>query len=136
MPLKQHPLIYLNNAATSWPKPPQIMEAVAKSLALPVFGSGRTTGTQGEDHVTQAREELALLLGADNPDHIVFTHNATYALNLLISGFIAGGERGCHVLTTALDHNSVLRPLHEHKKMGRIEVGIVPFENGVVSPAS
>jgi cysteine desulfurase family protein len=134
----QHPLIYLNNAATSWPKPPEIMEAISQSLSLPVFGSGRTTGTQGEDYITQAREELSALLGADNPEHIIFTHNATDSLNILISGFIAGQKQkqNCHVLTTALDHNSVLRPLHEYERMHQIKLSILPFENGMVSPES
>ena len=58
MAIDQKPLIYLNNAATSWPKPPGILEAIRKSLSLPVFGSGRTTGSQGEDYVTVARAAL------------------------------------------------------------------------------
>ena len=107
------PIIYLNNAATSGLKPPEVLEAVRQSLALPPFGSGRTTGTQGEDSVTLAREALSRLLGAGPPEHVVFTQNATDSLNLLIQGFLAREETGCHVLTTALEHNSVLRPLHE-----------------------
>jgi len=103
----------MNNAATSWPKPPEVLAAVAESLSLPVFGSGRTTGTQGEDYVTQARERLSAFLEADPSDNIVFTHNATDSLNILIQGFLAGKQNTCHVLTTALDHNSVLRPVHE-----------------------
>ncbi|NLC91080.1 MAG: aminotransferase class V-fold PLP-dependent enzyme, partial [Methanocorpusculum parvum] len=84
MPPVEKPLIYLNNAATSWPKPPGILEAISLSLSLPVFGSGRTTGTQGEDHVMQARCELADLFHADDPQNIIFTHNATDSLNILI----------------------------------------------------
>ncbi|WP_095642533.1 aminotransferase class V-fold PLP-dependent enzyme [Methanocorpusculum parvum] len=136
MAIEQHPLIYLNNAATSWPKPPEIMDAISRSLSLPVFGSGRTTGTQGEDHITQARDELSALFGVDDPENIVFTHNATDSLNLLISGFLAGQKQNCRVLTTALDHNSVLRPLHEYQRMDRIRLNILPFENGMVSPES
>lgn len=124
-PKTQKPLIYLNNAATSWPKPPGVIAAIQQSLSLPVFGSGRTTGTQGEDFISLAREKIANFLGAEPVDHIVFTAHATDSLNILISGFIqnwyAGrkpecSESGCHVLTTALDHNSVLRPLHELEK--------------------
>jgi hypothetical protein len=51
-------MIYLNNAATSWPKPPGVRAALGDSLARPVFGSGRTAGSQGDDFVTQAREAL------------------------------------------------------------------------------
>ncbi|MCC7556236.1 MAG: aminotransferase class V-fold PLP-dependent enzyme [Methanoculleus marisnigri] len=127
------PIIYLNNAATTWPKPPEVLEAVGQSLALPVFGSGRTTGSQGEDYITLAREALADLLAADPPEHVIFTQNATDSLNVLIGGFLAG-ETGCHVLTTELDHNSVLRPLHELERQGRIRLTVLPFENGSVSP--
>ena len=127
------PIIYLNNAATSWPKPPAVLEAVREALALPVFGSGRTTGTQGEDYVTLAREAVSRLLGAGPPEYVVFTQNATESLNLLVLGFLAEKADGCHVLTTALEHNSVLRPLHELERQGRARLTILPFENGIVS---
>jgi cysteine desulfurase family protein len=129
-----HQMIYLNNAATSWPKPPQVLAAVNESLSLPVFGSGRTTGTQGEDYITEARESLSAFLSADPPEHIVFTHNATDSLNILIQGFLAGNRNGCHVLTTALDHNSVLRPLHEYERQHRIRLSIIPFVDCSVRP--
>ena len=127
-------IIYVNNAATTWPKPPEVLEAARLSLALPVFGSGRTTGSQGEDYVTLAREAVASLLAADPPEHVVFTQNATDSLNLLIRGFLAEKEAGCHVLTTELDHNSVLRPLHELERQGRIRLTVLPFEDGSVHP--
>lgn len=127
------PLIYLNNAATSWPKPPEVQQAIAESLNLPPFGAGRTTGTHGDDYVALAREKLAGFLGVQKADHLIFTNNATDSLNILISGFLAGQTGGCHVLTTALDHNSVLRPLHEYKRSGRIQLGIVPFQNVRIS---
>ena len=130
------PIIYLNNAATSWPKPPGVLEAVRRSLALPPFGSGRTTGTQGEDCAALAREALAGLLGVDSPEHVVFTQNATDSLNLLIQGFLMGEGTRCHVLTTALEHNSVLRPLHEYARQGRIGVTVLPFDGGAVRPES
>jgi cysteine desulfurase/selenocysteine lyase len=128
------PMIYLNNAATSWPKPPEVLEAIRHSLSLPVFGFGRTTGSQGEDYLTLAREALSCLLAADPPEQMVFTLNATDALNLLIQGFLMGKEDGTHVLTTALDHNSVLRPLHEYERQGRIKLILLPFEGALVGP--
>jgi len=131
---KNPPIIYVNNAATTWPKPPEVLEAARLSLALPIFGSGRTTGSQGEDYVTLAREAVASLLAADPPEHVVFTQNATDSLNLLIQGFLADKEAGCHVLTTELDHNSVLRPLHELERQGRIRLTVLPFEDGSVHP--
>jgi cysteine desulfurase/selenocysteine lyase len=128
------PLIYLNNAATSWPKPPEVLAAVMQSLALPVFGSGRTSGSQGEDYISHAREALSRLLGADPPEHVAFTQNATDSLNILIQGFLAGKETGSHVLTTALEHNSVLRPLHEYEQQHRIRLSVLPFEGCFVNP--
>lgn len=128
------PLIYLNNAATSWPKPPTVLAAISQSLSLPAFGSGRTTGTEGEDYTMQARERLSDFLGGDPPEHIVFTHNATDSLNVLIAGLLAGKKDRCHVLATALDHNSVLRPLHEYEQQDRIRVEIIPFDGCSVRP--
>jgi cysteine desulfurase / selenocysteine lyase len=128
------PIIYLNNAATTWPKPPEVYEAVRQSITLPVFGSGRTTGSQGEDYITLAREALSRLLIADLPEHVVFTQNATDSLNILIQGFLTGKDTGCHVLTTALDHNSVLRPLYEYEQQGRIRLTPLPFAQCSVNP--
>ncbi|MDG6256910.1 MAG: aminotransferase class V-fold PLP-dependent enzyme [Methanomicrobiaceae archaeon] len=124
----------MNNAATSWPKPPVVLAALTNSLSLPVFGSGRTTGSQGEDYITLARERLAAFFAVDRPEHIVFTQNATDSLNILIQGFLAGKKNGCHVLTTALDHNSVLRPLHEYEARHRIRLDVIPFEGCSVRP--
>ncbi|MDD1707377.1 MAG: aminotransferase class V-fold PLP-dependent enzyme, partial [Methanoregulaceae archaeon] len=128
------PIIYLNNAATSWPKPPEVLAAVNKSLSLPIFGSGRTTSSQGEDYITMTREALSSLMTAYPPEHIVFTQNATDSLNLLIQGFFNAKKESCHILTTALDHNSVLRPLSEYERQGRITLTILPFEGGFVHP--
>jgi len=130
------PIIYLNNAATSWPKPPEVLAAIAQSLALPVFGSGRTTGSQGEDYITLAREALSRFLAAGPQENIVFTQNATESSNLLIQGFLHGMKNECHVLTTALDHNSVLRPLHEYERQHRIRLTILPFEQCSVNPVA
>jgi cysteine desulfurase family protein len=130
------PLIYLNNAATTWPKPPEVLAAIAQALSLPVFGSGRTTGSQGEDYITQAREGLSAFLGAYPPENLVFTHNATDSLNILIAGFLAGIREECHVLTTALDHNSVLRPLHEYEQQHRIRLNVIFFEECSVNPGA
>ena len=130
------PIVYLNNAATSWPKPPEVLAAIDDSLSLPVFGSGRTTESQGKDYIIMAREALSRLLTVFPPEHIVFTQNATDSLNSLIQGFLNGKKERCHALTTALDHNSVLRPLHEYERKGRITLTILPFEGGFVHPDS
>lgn len=129
-------MIYMNNAATSWPKPPEVLDAVRHSLSLPVFGSGRTTGSQGDDYVTMARDVLSHFFHSGPADHMIFSQNATDSLNLLIQGFLAEREEDCHVLTTALDHNSVLRPLHEYERQHRIRLTVLPFQKGVVNPDS
>lgn len=134
MPSNPEEIVYLNNAATSWPKPPQVLEAVNRSLSDPVFGSGRTTGTQGEDYVTLARERVAAFLGGVPSEQVIFTQNATDSLNLLIQGFLTSQGNDSHVLTTALEHNSVLRPLHEYEKQRRIRLDVIPFEGCSVHP--
>ena len=126
------PPIYLNNAATSWPKPQSVKDVLAKSLELPVFGSGRTTGTQGIDYVSLAREKAAGLLRTE-PEKIVFSQNATDSLNTLINGFLLK-NKGCRAVTTALDHNSVLRPLFENQRAGNVALDIADFSSGKVSP--
>ena len=124
----------MNNAATTWPKPREVLEAVSQSLARPVFGSGRTPGSQGEDNVTLAREAVSSLLAAEPPEHVVFTMNATDSLNILIQGFLAGKGSGSHVLATELEHNSVLRPLAELERQQRIRLTVLPVDNGSVNP--
>jgi len=136
MAIDKKSIIYLNNAATSWPKPPGVLAAIEQSLSLPVFGSGRTTGTQGEDYATQARERLSTFLGSESPENIAFTHNATDSLNILITGFLHGVKGKCHVLTTALDHNSVLRPLNEYTEQHCIWLDTIPFSGCCVLPES
>jgi len=126
------PMIYLNNAATSWPKPPSVLDAVRESLETPIFGSGRTSGCQGTDYVSLARSKIASFFQVKNSESIVFTHNATDSLNILIAGFIKKHPH-CHVVATELDHNSVLRPLHEYAKDGQISLSLSEFENGKVS---
>ena len=123
--------IYLNNAATSWPKPPEVIAAMSQAIATPPF-SGRTTG-EGEDYLAAARESVSRLLGTRSPDHVIFTHNATDSLNILIAGMVEKYP-GCHALTTALEHNSVLRPLYEYKNQGRIQFDIVSFVENRVLP--
>ncbi len=130
------PVIYLNNAATSWPKPPGVLAAVNECLSRPGFGEGRTTAFPGKDYVAMARAALSRLLVADPPEHIVFTQNATDSINLLIQGFLCGKEGDCHVLTTALEHNSVLRPLFEYERRGLVSLTVLPFQGGFVHPES
>jgi cysteine desulfurase family protein len=120
-----HHGIYLDNAATSWPKPPGVLEAIQA-----FFGeAGGNTGRSGHRRsiassrsVSLARERLSDLLGAETPDQLVFTKNATEGLNLAIIGLVSPGSR---VLTTSLEHNSVMRPLRELERRGVCTLEIV-----------
>jgi cysteine desulfurase family protein len=119
---------YLDHAATSWPKPPAVLEAIVDFFA----NAGGNMGRAGHHRsiassrvVSLARESLADLLGAESPDNIVFTKNATEALNLAIHGLAAGGTR---IVTSSLEHNSVMRPLRHLESAGRASVEVVPTD--------
>ena len=81
------PVIYLNNAATSWPKPPEVIEAVNESFRQPFNEPGRSTSQLPTDYLNTTREAVTGFSGCRIPDHIIFTANATDSLNTLIHGF-------------------------------------------------
>lgn len=104
-------MIYLDNAATTCPKPPEVIEAVA--AAMNTWGnSGRGahgTALSAARGVYRLRERLAEFFGCERADHVAFTQNSTQALNIAISGLFGPGD---HVISTDWEHNSVLRPLY------------------------
>ncbi len=102
------PTVYLNNAATSWPKPPEVAEEMARAVREPVASPARSSETAGDRLVFAAREELAAFIGCRDSSRVVFTASATEALNLAILGSLRPGD---HALSTSMDHNSVSRPL-------------------------
>jgi selenocysteine lyase/cysteine desulfurase len=115
--------IYLNNAATSWPKAPGLGQEVAKTIKEIPLRPGRS-GFAADDPLTDCRAALARLLGSAEGQHIVLCQHSTQALNLAIQGFpFTPGDR---VVTTALEHNSALRPLFKLEKHGLIQLAIVP----------
>jgi cysteine desulfurase family protein len=117
--------IYLDHAATSWPKPPAVLEAIEGFFANAGGNAGRSghrRSIAASRSVSLARERLADLLGAGSPDEIVFTKNATEALNLAICGLAPDGGR---IVTSSLEHNSVMRPLRALEQRGRCAVEIV-----------
>lgn len=110
--------IYLDNAATSYPKPESVYEAVdhvQRQLGANPGRGAHRLAVEGQGVLALARKRLAELFAISEPDQIVFTKNATEALNLAIKG-CAG--RGGHVVTTTLEHNSVMRPLSVLKARG------------------
>jgi cysteine desulfurase / selenocysteine lyase len=130
------PLVYLNNAATSWPKPPEVLEEVASCLRMPVHEAGRTTGNGSIDYPSVTREALAGFFHAEKPDNFIFTQNATDALNLLIHGFAKKAGAPFHAVTTELDHNAVLRPLTALEEERKITLSVVPFAGTRVTLAA
>ena len=131
----QIPLIYLNNAATTWPKPPEVLLEVARCLRQPVHEPGRTTGNGSTDYPSAAREALAAFFHTGPPEHFIFTQNATDALNILIHGFVKKTGAPFHAVTTELEHNSVLRPLTTLEQEEAITLSVVPFSDNTVSLA-
>ena len=130
---EKSPLIYLNNAATSWPKPPGVLEEVARCLETPFFEQGRSTAGGATDYPSATRDALAGFFNTEEPDHFIFTQSATDSLNQLIHGFVKKQGTPFHAITTELEHNSVLRPLHTLEKEGHIALSIVPFEDNRVT---
>lgn len=111
-------MIYFDNAATTWPKPPEVwqaMEHCIKSVGANPGRSGHRMALQAGRLVDEAREQLSLLFNISNPDRIVFTLNATEALNLAIKGLLKPGD---HVITSSMEHNAVTRPLHLLQEKG------------------
>ncbi|MDD1681805.1 MAG: aminotransferase class V-fold PLP-dependent enzyme [Methanoregula sp.] len=127
------PLIYLNNAATTWPKPPEVLAEVARCLETPFFEHGRSTAGGATDYLSATREALAVFFHADEPDHFIITQSATDSLNLLIHGFVKNQKTPFHAITTELEHNSVLRPLNTLEGEGRLTLSILPFSDDRVS---
>ncbi len=127
------PLIYLNNAATSWPKPAEVLAEVTRCLTTPFFEQGRSTAGGTTDYPSATREALAGFFFADEPDHFIFTQSATDSLNLLIHGFVKNQKTPFHAITTELEHNSVLRPLHTLEGEGRLTVSTLPFDDDRVT---
>lgn len=119
-------MIYLDSSATSFLKPPQVAEAVFRSFnTIGNAGRGAHAPTLNASRlIYDTREKLAALFGTPDPSRIAFTCNATEALNIAIHGAIHPGE---HVITTACEHNSVLRPLYLKEEKGT-ELTIIPAD--------
>ncbi|MDX9781607.1 MAG: aminotransferase class V-fold PLP-dependent enzyme [Bacteroidales bacterium] len=129
-------LIYLDNSATSYPKPESVydfMNTFYRTKGVSPGRSGFDAAIETEEVVNNTRKMLTRLFngGADH-NRLTFSYNATDSLNLIINGLV---EKGDHVVTTMLEHNSVLRPLYHHTENGTIETTFVPFNSeGYVDP--
>lgn len=127
--------IYFDNAATSSPKPQSVMEAVRRALTQFNANPGRSghrASLEAGRAVQQTREKLQAFLGAEEASGVIFTFNCTDSLNLAIKGSLSLGD---HVISTQLEHNSVLRPLSELAQRRRIELTLLsPRPDGFIDP--
>ncbi|MGD9636985.1 MAG: aminotransferase class V-fold PLP-dependent enzyme [Pirellulales bacterium] len=127
--------IYLDNAATTWPKPEAVYEAVdryQREIGGPNGRSGYREALDANSIVERARKGVSEVLGADDPLQVAFGFSGTDVLNLAIRGVVRLGD---HVVTTVCDHNSVLRPLRALAETADVEVSYVPCDGeGFVSP--
>jgi cysteine desulfurase family protein len=133
-------IIYFDNAATSWPKPETTIRAVESCLRETGGSPGRSGHSMSIDAgraIFNAREALAELLGIDDPLRIVLTKNATESINIAVFGLLKPGD---HVITSSMEHNSVMRPLRAMEASG-IELTILPcsaageLDPGIIGPA-
>lgn len=125
-------MIYFDNAATSWPKPAAVGREVLRCLRT--YGgnpgrSGHRLSLRAAEKIYETRERLCSLLHADHPERIVFTLNATYALNLAIK---IHAHPGMHVLCSDMEHNSVYRPLARLARENMIALEIFRTDGNVL----
>ena len=117
--------IYLDNAATSWPKPPCVAEAMTsfmKEVGANPGRAGHRLANEAAGIVFDVRERIARLFNCDDPLRVVFGANVTEALNLALNGLLQPGD---HVITTGMEHNSMMRPLRALERDG-IRITVVP----------
>ena len=111
-------MIYLDNAATTYPKPECVYEAIMdcmKNYCANPGRAGHKLAMKAAREIYDTRENIAKLFNVDNPMNIVFTNNATDSLNLAIKGLVKSGD---HIITTSMEHNSVIRPIKALEKLG------------------
>ena len=128
-------MIYLDNAATSFPKPEEayvFMDQFYRSHGVNPGRSGYDLCMETGQLVDDTRKQLTRFFNGTDPDRLVFSYNSTDALNLALFGLLS---RGDHAITTTIEHNSVLRPLHHLAQYHGVEVDHVPFDaRGFVDP--
>ncbi|NLW00422.1 MAG: aminotransferase class V-fold PLP-dependent enzyme [Clostridiales bacterium] len=127
-------MIYMDNAATSWPKPEPVYTAVLNCMRKHGANPGRSghrMAIEAGNILLYTREMLCQLFSADNPFRMVFTINATESLNLAIKGSIQPGD---HIVTTSMEHNSVARPLKELEKRDVAATYVRANSQGEIDP--
>lgn len=130
-------LIYLDNGATSFPKPEEVyafMDKFYRQFGVNPGRSGYDLCMEAGEVVEETRQMLTKFFNGKDPDRLCFSYNSTDALNIIIFGML---EKGDHAISTTIEHNSVLRPLYHLEKYNGVEVDYIPFnEKGFVEPES
>jgi cysteine desulfurase/selenocysteine lyase len=128
-------LIYLDNGATSYPKPEEVytfMDQFYRNFGVNPGRSGYDLCMEAGEIIENTRKMLTEFFNGTDPDRLCFSYNSTDALNLIIYGILQEGD---HAITTTIEHNSVLRPLYHLHKFNGVELDYVPFDNqGFVDP--
>jgi cysteine desulfurase family protein len=123
-------MIYLDNSATTFPKPDVVYDFMSNFYRKHGVNPGRSgfdAAIETEEIVFNTRKLLTeMFKGGEDPNRLTFSYNATDSLNIILQGL---AEKGDHVVTTMLEHNSVLRPLYCMQQQGIIDVSYVPFDN-------
>lgn len=123
--------VYLNHAATSFPKPREVVNAVMRWFEQPPVDAARGGGDLC-DPIAPCRAEIAQLLGVTDPERIVLLPSATHALNLVVAGLVTPGS---HVVTSVLEHNSLLRPIAHRQRDLAVTVSHVGIDgSGLIDP--
>ena len=128
-------LIYLDNAATVFPKPEAVLRQAMDTYCSQGVSPGRggyDLAMMAQEMVWDVREHLCRFFGSNDPERVIFASNASDALNLVIQGLV---EPGCHVVSSRIEHNSVLRPLNHLQKQGVLTYDLVGFDGqGRIDP--
>ena len=128
-------LIYLDNGATSFPKPDEVytfMDSFYRNFGVNPGRSGYDLCMETGDLVDKTRKLITDFINGNDPNRLCFSYNSTDALNLIIFGILKQGD---HAITSTLEHNSVLRPLYHQNKFNGVEVDYIPFgTNGFIDP--
>ncbi len=127
---------YFDHAATSWPKPTGVVDAVVRALTVGGGSPGRAAhrlGLEASREIYAARTACAAFLGARRSKDIIFTRGCTESCNLMLKGLLRAGDR---VVVSSMEHNSVARPLAVLARLGVEVVRVAAHENGTMDPAS
>ena len=126
--------VYLDNASTSFPKPREVANSIYNYLTNIGGNPGRSNhyhSMESNRIIFNTREKIASFFNFPTIENIIFTKNITESLNILLNGIL---KKGDHVITSSMEHNAVIRPLHLLKNLHNIELSIVNAPNtGIIS---